>query len=75
MQFLIYIAIAIVMALIAYALAPKPKTPKPDTSQQLEAPTAEAGRPLPVAFGQITVQSPNALWYGDVSNIVVKVKM
>lgn len=74
MTILIQIAIAIVLALLAYVLAPKPKTPKPDTSQQLEAPTAEAGRPLPVVFGTVTVTSPNCLWYGDVETRVVKVK-
>lgn len=75
MAFIVQIVIAIVIAMIAYALAPKPKAPKPDTSQQLEAPTAEAGRPLPVVFGEVTIQSPNCLWYGDLETVVVKVKM
>lgn len=74
MTILIQIAVAIVLALIAYALAPKPKVPKPDTSQELEAPTAEAGRPIPVAFGTVTIQSPNCLYSGDAQTVIVKVK-
>jgi hypothetical protein len=71
----IQIIIAVIMALLAYAFAPKPKSPKPDTSQELTAPTADAGRPVPVVFGSVTVQSPNCLWYGDVSTTVEKVKV
>lgn len=63
--FLLQLAIAVTIALIAYALAPKPKKRTPDMSRDLEMPTAEAGRPLPVVFGEGTIKSPNTLWYGD----------
>lgn len=33
----------------------------------MESPTAEAGRPIAVVFGEILVKSPNFLWYGDKS--------
>ncbi len=73
MVFVVQIIIAIVLALLAYAFAPKPKTPKPDTSTTLEAPTAEAGKPVGVVFGTVTIQAPNCLWYGDVSTTTQKV--
>lgn len=62
--FLLSIAVSITLALIAYALAPKPKNSTPDMAQDLEMPTAEAGRPVPVVFGEGTIKSPNTLWYG-----------
>lgn len=74
-NFLIQVAIAIVIALIAYALAPKPKAATPDMSRDLEAPTSEAGRPVNVIFGEGTVKSPNCLWSGNAQTRIQKVKM
>lgn len=51
--------------IIAYAILPKPKGPKPDEFKELEYPTAEAGKPIPVVFGEVTVSEWNYLWYGD----------
>lgn len=48
-------------------LVPKVKKTKPDALKDLENPTAEAGRPIPVVFGTITVKGLNVLWYGDKS--------
>ncbi|MDW7746592.1 hypothetical protein [Halomonas sp.] len=63
--FLLAIAIAIILTVIAYALMPKPKANKSDMSRDLETPTSDAGRPVPVVFGDITIKSPNCLWYGE----------
>lgn len=65
---LIWIAKMIVLAVIqvaAYALMPKPKGPKPDSVKELDQPTAEAGKPIPVIFGEVTVKEFNYLWTGD----------
>jgi predicted phage tail protein len=67
MQFLIMVAISIAISLIAYLLAPKPKQPKPEAARELESPTAEAGRPVPVVFGTVTVKGVNIMWTGDKS--------
>lgn len=64
-SFLIMVAISIAMALVAYMLAPKPKRPKPTAATDIESPTAEAGRPVPVAFGTITIKGLNILGYWD----------
>lgn len=64
-NFLIQIAVAIALNVLAYILAPKPKSPKPPAASDWEDPTAEAGRPLPVVFGTITVKGLNILWFGD----------
>lgn len=71
----IQIAIAIVMAVVAYLLQPKPKQPKNASTRDLEAPTADAGRPIPVVFGELTVKGPNCLWYGDIGKVTMKVKV
>lgn len=70
---LIQIAIAIALAYVSYLLAPKPKQ-KNAATQDLEAPTSEAGRPIPVIFGNGTLKSPNCLGYWDVSTTTQKVK-
>lgn len=61
MEFLIMMAISIAISVIAYLLMPKPKTPKPGPAQSMDHPTADAGRPVPVIFGDITVKDLNAL--------------
>lgn len=65
--FLIQLVISVALMVIAYALRPKPKVQKPAASSDLENPTAEAGRPIPVVFGTMQVKGGNILWYGDKS--------
>jgi hypothetical protein len=54
---------------------PRPKTPKPPGATDLANPTAEAGKPLPVVFGTITVKGLNVLWFGDKKAVDKKVKV
>lgn len=54
---------AIVMAVISYALQPRPKMPVPAAATEMDNPTASAGTPLPVVFGTMTVKSANFLGY------------
>lgn len=62
---LIAVVVSLVISVAAYMLTPKPKQPKPDAARDFELPTADAGRPMPVIFGTVTVKGPNVLWYGD----------
>ena len=64
-DWIIQLIIAIVMQVVSYALTPRPKQPKPEAARDLEAPVAEAGKPMPVVFGTVTVKGLNVLWYGD----------
>lgn len=64
-NFIIQLLIAVALSVISYLIAPKPKTPKPDANRDLDNPTAESGRPIPVVWGTITVKGGNVLWYGD----------
>lgn len=60
---LISIAINIVVALVM----PRPKQDLPSNAREFQEPTADAGRPIPVVFGTVTVKSSNVLWYGEKS--------
>lgn len=46
-------------------LLPKPKKQKPEAAQDLENPTADRSRPIPVVFGTVMVKGLNNLWFGD----------
>lgn len=70
----VLLAISVALQVVSYLLTPKPKAPKPETVKDLENPTAEAGRELPVVFGTITVKSPNTLWFGEKSKRTYEVK-
>lgn len=56
---------AVALVALTYVLAPRPKAPKPESVTELEEPTADAGRPVTVPFGTITIKQLNELWYGD----------
>lgn len=63
--FLAQILISTVLLIGAYLLAPKPKQPKLPSVDDLEEPTAEAGRPIPVVWGSVEMSGTNVIWYGD----------
>lgn len=65
--FLILLAIVVVLTVIAYLLMPKPKQPKPAAATDLENPTAEAGREIPILFGTKTIKGLNVLDFTDKS--------
>jgi hypothetical protein len=71
-----WFVVIMVVAAIAAAYAVSPKTPeqKPATLSDLNVPTAEQGRPIPVVFGTYLIQSPNVVWYGDLAYKKVKAK-
>lgn len=60
------LAIYIIALVLVVALMPTPKsTVKPASLADIDAPTAEPGRPIPVVFGTVLLKSPNVVWYGD----------
>lgn len=63
MEYLIYFLISLAISAVAYMIAPKPSAGDPAV-QELNLPTAEAGKPKNVVFGEVLVKSPNYLWYG-----------
>lgn len=65
MAFFVQLAIAIAISVIAYVIMPKPKPPKPEAAKDMDDPTAEAGRPIPVIFGSVLIKGGNVLWFGE----------
>lgn len=64
-NFLIQLVVAVVLAIVSYALAPRPKRSKPPATTDLQDPVAEAGKPIQVVFGTINVKGPNILHTTD----------
>lgn len=60
----VQIIIAVVMAVIAYALQPKPKAPPGQKAQDITSPTTDAGLPMQVVFGRMRIRNPNTLGFG-----------
>lgn len=61
----IALVVMIIINILVYVLSPKPKQQKPLAAQDLEEPTADAGRPVPKVWGTLTVKSINVLWFGE----------
>ena len=57
--------VSFALNVVAYLLQPKPKTSQPASTEDMEDPTAEAGRPIPVLFGTMTIKGSNILWCGE----------
>jgi len=73
MAFVYQVIIAIVLALVSAALAPKPQGPVAATEDELGIPNAKAGKPLAVYFGRNLIKSPTWVHYGDLNVKPVKV--
>lgn len=56
------------------ALTPKPPTERPASLKDIDIPTAEPGRPIPVIFGTVKLTGVNIVWYGDLASSPVRVK-
>lgn len=65
MAWFVQLLIGLALNIVAYLIMPKPKQPKPEAAKDLENPVAEAGRPIPIVSGTITVKGLNILWFGE----------
>ncbi|HXK55071.1 MAG TPA: hypothetical protein PLZ16_00365 [Gammaproteobacteria bacterium] len=67
--------IGVVLAIGAmYALTPKPQNQPPAGLDDLEVPTAEEGKEIPVLFGTRELKGANVVWYGDLNTKAIKAK-
>jgi len=66
--------VSLVLSIISAALRPKPPQPAPPAIGDINAPTAEEGRPVPVIFGTAYVKDTNVIWYGDMRTTPIKTK-
>lgn len=63
--FFTQLLVGVALMVIAFLIMPKPKQEKPEASRDLDNPTAEAGRPIPVVFGTLVVKGGNIIDYMD----------
>ena len=57
--------IGIALLFVGFVLAPQVKAAKPTEMSEMDNPTADAGKPIGVIFGEILNKGPNFLWFGD----------
>lgn len=70
----VYAIVFIASLAVSYTMRPKPETRPPAGLDEIQAPTAEVGREIPVLFGTRKMESPNVVWYGDLRTVPVKSK-
>lgn len=61
----VQLAVAIVFALISYALSPKPPKPHDAIAGKLDIPHPPIGEPIGVIFGEVWVKDSGVLYYGN----------
>jgi hypothetical protein len=61
--------ISLALNIVAYLIMPRAPTQKPAATKDMEAPTADAGRPIPKVFGTVTVKGLNVLAFTDLRKV------
>lgn len=69
-----YVVAFIVALVVSYAMIPKPQTQPPAGLNEINAPTAEEGREIPVLFGTRVISGPNVVWFGDLKAVAIRKK-
>ncbi|HID49349.1 MAG TPA: hypothetical protein EYP40_07040 [Chromatiales bacterium] len=59
------LALFIISSVLQIMLAPTPRVEHAKPASDFSAPVAEEGRPIPVVFGEVLIEAPNVVWYGD----------
>lgn len=67
-----FVAGFVIAMAVSYAMTPKPQTRPPAGLNEIDVPTAEEGREIPVLFGCRRIKSPNVVWYGDLKTKPIK---
>ncbi len=68
------LATFVISLAIAIAFAPKPQSVPPPGLNEVNTPTAEDGREIPVLFGTRDLRAPNVVWYGAIRVVPIKKK-
>lgn len=71
---LIQLVVGIGLQALGYLLMPKAKSEKSQDVTDMDDPTAEGGRPIPVVFGELDVTGVNIIWFGEKETITREVK-
>ena len=69
------IAIAVVSAVLSFALQQRSQQdPPPELAEDVEIPTPENGKPIPVLFGRKKIKNPNVVNYNNITATPIKKK-
>lgn len=55
--------VSVALSIVSYLLQPKPKKAQPERTKDLETPTADRGRPIPVVFGTVNITGANVIYH------------
>lgn len=67
-------AFVIVIGALLVAAVARPNIPQAQKFDgELEFPTVDEGRPIPVVFGTVNLKAPNVVWWGDWEQRAIKV--
>ncbi len=74
---LILLIIMLVLMVLSFLLAPKPKfeNARPAALGDFSVPTATEQRAVPIIWGTIDVLGPNVIWYGDLLTVAIRKKV
>lgn len=72
---LIAVIVSTALNVLAYVITPRPKTPRPEATQQADNPTAEAGRPMPKLWGSARISETNIIGFWDKATRTYQVKV
>lgn len=70
----LYFAVFVVTLAASYALAPKSQNAPAPAVGEVDLPTAEEGRTIPVLFGTRPINGANVVWFGDLKTVAIKSK-
>lgn len=66
--------VGLFLNIVSYLLAPKPKQEQPPSTEDLQEPTAEAGRPMVVVMGSMRLKGANLIGAWDKQSVHRKAK-
>lgn len=69
-----FVALFVGTLVLSYLTRPKPQNMPPAAFADIQAPTAEIGREIPVLFGTRDIKGPNVVWYGHLKTKAIKSK-
>lgn len=69
------LVVGVGLQILGYLIMGAPKQEKPEAAKDMDAPTAEGGRPIPVLFGEMEIKGLNIIWYGEKQTVTFDVKM
>lgn len=68
------IARFVITLVLTYMMMPKAQSMKPAGLGDVQAPTAEVGREIPVLFGTRKLDGPNVVWFGHLRAVPIRKK-